>query len=240
MPNAVVYGTAAAGKTLSFWWSHPNLDAGATSLEVGKTAAASSTGKWSVDFGSQAMRGNDFLSLTQTVNSNLFAENDFWLPSLSCGIGYNWCSLSTLPNLSVSLKITHAGVLHTFTGKTDNSGNFIGYLVDNNQEPIFLASGDGISGTGATAFRLSKLTEIIHPSTGKITGVAPANSYFEVAFRELGTSVWSGQWVHSDSAGNYSADFSSVGIPTDPISVWVSYINRVTGNQTYLSDKTNL
>jgi hypothetical protein len=240
MPNAVVSGTAAAGKALDFFWSHPNFDAANTYLAVSKSATASSTGKWSVDLGSQAMRGNDFLALTQTVNSNLVAENDFWSPSLSCILGSNFCILAAIPNSQVSLIITHAGVTHTLTGKADNSGNFYGYLVDGNQEPIFLSVGDSISGTGAIAFKLVNLTAAPHPSTGIITGVAPANNYLAVSFQPLGAATWNNKWVHSDSAGNYSANFSSVGIPTGPINYSVNYISKATGDQTFLRYKTDL
>jgi hypothetical protein len=240
MLNAVISGTASAGKALDFFWSHPNLDAANTVLQVSKSGTASSTGKWSVDFGSQAMRGNDYFSVSYSITQTFIAFNQFWLPSLSCGIRSNSCVLTAIPNSSVSLSITHAGVMHTFTGKTDNTGFFYGYLVDGNQEPIFLSAGDVISGTGATSYKLPNLTAVSHPTTGKITGMAPANSYFVVAFRKLGMNDWNWRWVHSDSAGNYSADFSSVGIPTSPITIHIDHTNKVTGNHTFFYPGTGL
>jgi hypothetical protein len=233
MTNATITGIASAGKPFSVLWSHANLDAGDTYLNVNISGTTSTSGTWSVDFGDQKMRGNDYVDFFQTVNSNLQVEDYFWLPALSCGLGLNFCQLSYLPNSSVTLKITHAGVTHTLSGKTDNYGNYYGYLLGSNQDLIFLSAGDAVSGTGATTFKLVNLTAVPNSSTGKITGLAPANSYIDVSFHTIGSSVGYWKWTHVNSAGNYVTDFSSIGIPAGSIHIWVGYLSPATGNQTY-------
>lgn len=232
LAQAIVTGTATAGKPFTAYWSQHNLDAGNTYTSTPKTGTVSSTGAWSVDFGTQIMRGGSWVGFDLPVTANLVVSNSFWLPYLYCELGGNWCELYNIPNTSVSISITHAGVTHKFSGKTNHSGYFDVYLVNSNQEPIFLSAGDLISGTGANAYLITTLTVLPHPTTDKITGSAPANNYFWVELRTSGN--WYDKWTHSDSAGNYVANFSGiVDIPVGPILVEVPFTNRVTGNVTY-------
>lgn len=234
--NAIVTGTASAGKTFRAIWEQHILDAsGNTWLYSQKTGTVSSAGTWSVDFGTQKMRGNDFVEFDRTDNANFDYSSYFWIPALECELGSDWCELYNIPNTAVTMSITHAGVTHTFSGKTNNWGYFYAQLVDSNQDPILLVAGDTVSGTGATTYKLDKLTAVVHPSTQKITGTAPANTYFSVQLYWSGSNYWNYNWTHANASGNFSADFTSAGMPaTGMFHTEVYHMNKSTGNVTVL------
>ncbi|MDP2966435.1 MAG: hypothetical protein Q8N39_10455 [Pelolinea sp.] len=237
--TGIVTGTGPKLSSFYARWWHPNLDARNTSQFKSINGTVKGTGAWSANIAVTNMRGDDYFGFDVKRTANMRFYYNWWLPALYCRLGDNYCFLESFPNKLVNLSITHAGIKHDFSGKINNYGYFGAFLEDNNQEPIFLAVGDTILGTGVTTYKLPLITAIPNAITDKITGKAPKNSYFEVELGIAGTgwSYW--KWAHSDASGNYVADFSGiVDIPDDPVTANVYYKYKTTGNLVYYTYKT--
>jgi len=233
--TAVVTGKGTGGKSFTAVWEHPALDGPGNYLTVTKTGNVSGSGNWSVDFGTTPMRGDDYVEFKVKQTNNIYVYRSFWLPSVYCGLGDNWCDLYGFPLMDASLSITHGGKTYTFQGKFDNWGWFGVDLLTLKRLPIFLAAGDTISGTGISSpHRLPNLTAIPHPSTDTVTGKAPPNRNFWVWIEIASSGKWYSRWSHSNSLGNYTANYStSVDIlPNQPVTAEVFYKGPTTGNVT--------
>jgi len=235
--QATISGTALAGKAYTATWWQQNLDAGRTWARVEKTGTVTSAGTWKVDFGTTAIRGNAEIDFTLPVNANIIAQVYFYAPSLECNLTSYYCSLNNLPNKTVTMTITHGGVKYTMTGKTNKWGYIYQYLENSYGDPIFLAVGDTITGTGATTLQLRPLSATPNATTNKVTGVAPANTYFYVIFWPVNSNGYV-NWTHADSTGRYSSDFTWADIPTGPITSEVEYMSKTTGNYTFYIRQT--
>jgi hypothetical protein len=232
--TATVTGIAPAGKPYDAYWGHPKLDLGDNYLWIEKEGTVPVTSHWSVDFGTLSMRGHDYTDFWVWPNSHFGFGRYFYVPAAYCELGSNYCHFHGFPGQAATFTITHAGVPRTFTGKFDIWGYFYAELLDANLDPIFLAAGDKVSGTGITKYVLPKLTATPQYLSDKVTGQAPANRNFYVELYLADSDLWYYRWVHSDATGKYTADFSSsLDIkPEDTLTLNVYYRDPGTGNDT--------
>lgn len=230
--QAIVTGTAPAGKAFRAYWYHENLDAGRTVLETNLTGTVPSTWGWKVDFGAQKMRGGDTIEFTLPNYSTYFNfYTSMILPRIWCETNSNHCVVDGFPNKAVSMSITHAGTKYSFSGKSDWGGYFGVDLVDSNQEPIFLAVGDVVTGTGATTFTIPLVTAVPYPAYDKVIGKAPKYTFFSTWVGNLSTNTWDGVWAYSNSTGKYISDYSGrFDIPADLGQAGVWHMDKITGN----------
>lgn len=232
--TSVITGSGPKNKSYQIQWWHSNLDAGKTSVNLVETGAIHANGKWSVDFGTQKFRGGDYFEMAVAQNPNFYFARYFDVPYIYCNPGSNYCSLAGFPSRSALLKITHAGITHTFTGQFNTTGWFSVNLVDSIGAPISLKAGDKIAGTGVPAsLTLPILTAVPNYATDVVSGKAPASRYFNVWVKDIIAGYWSSKWVGSTAAGNYSADFTSIVTlsPGSPYTIEVDTIDKATGNE---------
>ena len=230
--TSAVTGKGPGGKSFTAVWEHPALDVPGNYLTVTKTGNVSVYGDWSVDFGTTAMRGDDYIEFKVKQTANIYIYRSFWLPSVYCGLGDNWCDLYGFPLKDASLSITHSSKTYTFQGKFDNWGWFGVDLVTFSKLPIFMIAGDTVSGTGISSpHQLPNLTAIPHPNADTVTGKAPPSRNFWVWIEIANSGNWYSRWSHTNSLGNYMADFStSVDIlPNQPVTAEVFYKDPTTG-----------
>jgi len=229
-----VRGKAPAGKSFEATWEHPNLNLANNYLVVTKTGTVPGSGNWSVDFGTVSIRGGDEIEFWDKQTANFEVGRRFIVPYSECELGGNNCTLYGYPGQAATLSIIHAGHTYTFNGVFDDRGEFFAELLSSSLNPIFLAAGDKVSGTGISPYNLPNLTAVLHAATDTVTGKAPPNKNFLVMLNVLQTSLDYRDWVHSDASGNYTADFSgSVDIkPAQSYAMGVFYVNPTTGNDT--------
>lgn len=229
--TAVVNGTGPINKPFTAMWEHPKLDNINSYLSVTRNGTVTSSGTWKVDFGNIAMRGDDFVTIKVKRTPNIYVYRDFWLPSVYCGLGDNWCDVYGFPLKSAQVSITHGTKTYNFSGKFNNWGVFYVDLVDSNMEPIFLKAGDYISGASVINYSMPNLTAIPEPWTDRVIGKAPKYKNFWVWLEIASTGTWYSRWVHSNSLGNYWANFSaSVDFKSvTPVTVEVFYKDKATG-----------
>lgn len=230
--NSTASGTGPIGKPYWIDWSHANLNAGNTYLYGTQTGTVSNTGSWAVDFGTVKFRGGDFVDAYITQNANFIFDRWMYVPYAYCELGGNYCEIEGFPRQAATMTITHAGTPYTFTGKFSNWNWFSANLEDSMGAPIFITAGDKISGTGITTYTLPSLTAVPNFATDVVTGKAPANRYFTVWVYDVYNQYWYGIWTHSDAAGNYSANFSSIFNlrAIDTLTFEIYFRDPVTGN----------
>lgn len=233
--NSVVSGKAPASKAYSIKWSHKAQDALGGYGSQTLTGTVSGAGDWSKDFGASPFVGGDEFEITVTLSANFYFHTRFVAPVIYCFLSYGQCTVFGIPRQAASLSITHAGVTHTAAGKFGNDGSFTNNLLDALGNPIVLASGDTVTGTGLPAWTLPTLSAAINYTTDVVSGSAPANRWFDVQVSALQT------WVHyvgrpqSNAQSLYSYDFTSK-LDLQPLSVYeiaVIFTSPVTGNMTY-------
>jgi hypothetical protein len=232
--TSVLTSTSSPGKAYSIWWYQDNLDAGNSFLAVNKTGIIRPTGQWSVDFGTVKFRGGDEFDIDVTQNANFTFTRTYNVPSIYCQLASNYCALHGSPLMPATLSIVHGGKTYTFNGTFSACGCFGVNLLSAAGTPISLAFGDKISGTGVAVYALPRLKAVANLATDVVTGIAPANRYFEVAVKDSYTYAWYTTWVHANSAGNYSSSFASQFdmMPGYPFVVDVYYTDILTGNVT--------
>lgn len=231
--NAILKGTGPAGKAYSARWAQSNLDSGNTFTEKIVTGTIPSAGIWSVDFGTQKIRGNAYVGITVSPNSSIKVINYFWSPALECGIKSDLCYIFGLPSKAVSISAVHNSVTYKVNGKTDFEGFMSGLFTNSYGEPVILKAGDSISGTEVTTYKINSLTATINSANDTITGTAPANTYFTVSVDQFDGNFHS-LYVHSDSTGKYTANFSGIfDIPDTFVRGEIEYTDKVTGNVTW-------
>jgi hypothetical protein len=229
IPHAIVNGTAPAGSQLEVNLWHPKLNAANGSTDVTKHVTTSGAGNWQVSFGT-AMRGGDEVKVTWQKPATYFTFYRYlYAPNVDCVLGGDYCDLYGIPGKPASLSIKHAGKTYTFTGLFTSWGGFWGYL------PYDMAVGDKISGTGVTSLTLPTITAVLNYTANTVTGKAPANRYIDVDLDKYypRPEGYYYRWVKANSAGNYTADFSSsIDITlTDSLEFSVYYTNPTTGNE---------
>jgi hypothetical protein len=229
IPHAIVNGKAPAGSQLEVNLWHPKLNAANGTTYVTKHVTTSGAGAWQVNFGT-AMRGGDEVKVTWQKPATYFTFYRYlWAPHVYCELGDDYCDLYGIPGKPASLSIKHAGKTYTFTGLFTSWGGFYGYL------PYDMAAGDKISGTGVTTLTLPTITAVLNYTANTVTGKAPANRYIEVELEKYypRPEEYYYRWVKANSAGNYTADFSSsIDITsTESLDFSVYYTNPTTGNE---------
>jgi len=230
--TSVVTGLGPKNKAFGASLYHPYLNAAETSIALLKNGILPASGSWAVDFGTLKFRGGDYFTLWESQNSSFEFGRDFYIPYLECNPGSNHCRVWGFPFKPASLTIIHGGVAHTFTGKFNSSNYFEAFLDDGAGTPILLKAGDKVSATGAITYTLPGLTAVPNFMTSVVTGKAPAGRYFNVWVKDVTNNIWYSKWSHSNSAGSYSADFSSsltLSAGT-PLVYYIGYTDPATGN----------
>jgi len=235
--TSVIAGSGSKNKTYTIFWEHPDLNAIRSYTISTKTGTIPATGKWKVDMGNTKFRGGDYFQMELYPTPEFVFGYTFNIPFVYCKAGGNYCYLEGFAQKPASLKITHAGVTHTFKGTFDYSGWFGAELLDASGAPIFLKAGDKIVGSGvAGPLTLPKLSAVPNFTTSVVSGKAPAGRYFMTWLEDVTTSNWYEQWVGASAAGTYSADFSSSTTLTSgaPYVLEVDYVDKVSGNESDL------
>ena len=232
--TSVVSGSGPKHKAFEIDWWHSNQDAGNTTLFVTKTGTTSGAGKWSTDFGSTKIRGNDEIRIFVTQDAVFTFQRYWYTPATYCMPGSGYCGLNGFPAQPARLTFVHAGVSHTYTGQFDAGGWFGTLLVDNTGGPIFLTAGDTISGSGITTYKLPNLTAVPNYATDVVNGKSPANKYVDTWAKDVTNLVRSEVWTKSNAAGYYSSDYNSLLTlqAGAPYSFEVFYTDPVSGNET--------
>lgn len=231
--TSVINGTGPKNKPFWIGWYHENLDSGATYIDASRTRTILANRNWKVDFGTTPFRGGDEFYIMVALNARFTFGHYFTLPHIFCMLGGSYCEISGIPLTAASLNITHAGVTHTFNGRFDSDGQFGATLQDSKGAPIFLTAGDRVSGTGVPLYTLPNLTATANVVSDRVGGKAPANKYFRVSVKDY-CQCWDDVWAHSNSVGNYSADFSSMVdlLAGDSYILETYYVDPITGNVT--------
>lgn len=228
--TGVVTGTGTPGSNYLFYWWHPKLNANRDwdYFSIGKTIP--STGKWIVDFPTP-FKGEDNIGVD--IKKGEFSFNwNIDLPHLFCQLRTNYCVLYNLPNIPVSMTVKHAGILYSFSGKTNYRGGFYADLRNTEGDPVLVSPGDTITGTGATTYNLPTLTMSLNRSANTVAGKAPPNKWFEVSWNLSNYTLSDWMWTGSNSTGEYSASSPS-DIPSSGfLQTDIYYTQPGTGNRT--------
>jgi hypothetical protein len=235
--NSIAKGTGTANKAFDITWIHPRLDSGNTVLKVDKTGTISSSGTWSVDFGTTPFRGDDEITIDQNLNVNFYFSRYMDVPYIFCVLGSAYCGIYGFAFKPASLTIVHGGVAYPITGKFDAYGYFSIELTNGSGVPIFLKAGDKVSGTSVAQYALPSMTIAVNFGTDVVSGKIPPSHYFRLSVYTALPSNWYDWWVHSNSLGNYSKDTTSwVDLKQNKATtVEIDYQNPYTGNFTYFS-----
>lgn len=230
--NSIVRGVGPASKPFIARWYHRYWNSTNQVINLSKSATVTSKGTWGVDLSNTVkIRGNDHLNMVVTTNT--YFDFDRWMdvPHIYCILGSNYCEVSGYAFGLASLKMVRGTTTYSYGGRFGSDGYFRVAFQNAAGAPIFLRTGDQVSGTGVAAFRLPTLTTAVNTTTNVVSGRAPANSYFDLWVTNMGTGVSYKQYGHATSLGNYSSDFTSlVDITSQPFSTQVYYTNPLTGN----------
>jgi len=232
--NSILTSTSSPNKAYSIWWYHDELDATNSLLAVNKAGTIQANGKWSLDFGTTSFRGGDEFDIDVTQNTFFTFTHTYTVPYIYCQLGSQYCTLHGSPLMPATMSIIHAGKTYTFKGAFSPCGCFDISLLSSTGAPIALVSGDKVSGTGVSVYALPKLTTVANLATDVVTGLAPANRYFEVNVKDSYTYGWINNWAHSIAAGTYSSSFaSSYDMQAAfPFVVEIYCVDPITGNAT--------
>jgi hypothetical protein len=232
--NAVISGTATAGKHFCIGWSQPRLDS-ANSYATNNTSTCgtvNSSSQWSGDVSSGTIRGGAYLDLVLRQTSNIKFTQYMFASYIWCQLRGVHCAIYGFPFQSALLNVTHSGVVYKFTGSADAHGRFPVELRNHNGLPFITKPGDKVSGTDVATYSLPAISINTFDFTNDIvSGKAPASRYFS-----LFVSTYShGQhtyWAKSNSSGNFSVDTSAyVDLVGDETSqAELTYVDRSTGN----------
>ena len=230
--DALVSGTATPNLTYTISWFHPNLDAGRTNTYKTLSGTVAADGKWAGNF-TGSFRGSDSIYLY--LKKGVFSiGSGFAIPFLDCRLRTNYCTLYGLPKKPVELTIKHGGILYRFTGTSSVSGYFYGALETAAGDPILLSVGDRITGTDTIAFNLPALTMSVNRLTDRVSGKAPPNKFFEVAWYGIQSSytIYDYVWAGSGATGDYTAIFPSDIPDSGFMETDIYYTDPATGNVT--------
>ncbi len=232
--TSILTSASSPSKAYSIWWYHDYLNAANSFSAVNKTGVIRATGQWSVDFGTVMFRGGDQFDIDVTQSINFTFTRTYNVPSIYCQLGSNYCTLDGSPLMPATMSIVHGGKTYTFTGAFSACGCFTVDLVSPAGTPISLIWGDKISGTGVSAYTLPRLTAVANLATDVVSGIAPANRYFEVDIKDSYARVWYNTWVRANAAGNYASSFASQFdmMPGYPFVMDIYYVDTLTGNAT--------
>jgi hypothetical protein len=203
----------------SFWfmypyWSHWNAD---YSYTDGSPTSFTHNSNWTqfiFNFG-HPIYGGDYLEFAVAdTHANFWFAESMWNNSIWCMVGTNYCESSGIPGKVDTITAKSGMSTGKLQGRFDlGYGGFGGELVDKNGQAVMIASGTAISATGAAPFIIpGPLSAAINSSTS-FSGLMPINSYIGAYAYDDNTSTWSyfDRFGPTDSAGNYTADFSSDG-----------------------------
>ena len=190
----IVTGRAPAGLTFKATWYHDKQDAGNTHEYQEILGTVAGSGNWSADF-IKPFRGSDILTLYLYKGEHFTFDYHFKVPRLDCGIRSNNLSLTGIPNTPVTVTITQGAKIYTYSGLIGRSGYFYVYLYDSLGDPIPLASGNKITGTGASTFILPSLQMTVNRTDDTVTGTAPASKYFSVYIQVVRSYVSEIKWT---------------------------------------------
>ena len=232
-------GTGPASSPLSAWLVHANLDATESYTQSEKDLTSTSKGAWSVNFAPAAMRGGDDIEITWIDPASIFSfTRDLTAPYIYCREGGYYCESYGIPGNSAKISVVHAKKTYKSSGKFSNQGYFGSDVYDAHADPVYLAAGDKVTGTGAPSLTLPNLTANVDYDTDMVTGVAPANCYFEAGLEVydylLDSWSWHRIWLESDGTGRYYADYSgTLDIQlSQRLFPVVNYTDPITGNET--------
>lgn len=229
--NSIVRGVAPIGKPFTARWYHRNWNATNTVLNISRVGTVTAAGTWSVDFGAVKIRGNDHLNMVVVMST--YFDFDRWMdvPHTYCVLGGNYCEVSGFAFAPAFIKMVRGTASYTYSGRFGSDGYFRTSFQTLAGDPIFLISGDKVSGTGVAAYPLPVLTSAINTSTDVVSGKAPASSYFELWVLVSATGVSYKKYAHSNSLGNYFSDFTDVlDIQGQPLSTQIYHTNLLSGN----------
>jgi hypothetical protein len=228
--NSIVRGTAPAGKPYTARWYHRNWNATNTVLNIAKSGTVPNTGAWAVDFGAVKIRGNDHLNMMVVVNTSFDFDRWMDVPHVYCILGGNYCEVSGFAFGAAFIKMVRGTASYTYSGRFGADGYFRTEFQTLGGDPIFLLTGDKVSGTGVVAFPLPFLSSAISATT--VSGKAPANAYFDLWVMVMSDGVSYRKYVKADSVGNYFANYSGsiANLTAQPISTQIYYTNLLSGN----------
>lgn len=231
--SALVRGTGPAGKPYEIDLYHRNWDALDTWTNTTKVGTITSLKTWAKDVSSSTLRGGDVLDFYISPSSSFMFLRSMVVPAIYCQLGSNYCEISGFAFQPAALTILHMGKKYSFTGTFDADGYFSAEL-QNVGDPIFLSTGDTISGTGIPAYRLPILKTRVNFSLDIVLGKVPANKYFELWAYTLCSCSSYGVYAHSDAMGSYTGDFYGQVdlIPMDATNIEVLFVDPTTGNTT--------
>jgi len=231
--KSIVRGTGPANKYYQIRWFHLYLNAANSYIETGRNGKVTLGGKWGRDFGTTKFRGGDSFGMFLDQNSRFTFLRVQDIPYIYCQLGSNYCDISGIPFRPATLSILHQGTTYTFSGKFDDDGVFAVDL-ETYGTPILLRRGDQVSGTSVPAYSLPRLAIWYNVNSDVMHGKAPANRYFELWVNDPYLFTWYFIWGHSNSTGDFAADFSGLVDITakQAASMEVFYEDRATGNIT--------
>ena len=242
--SKTIKGTAPANSPMHFQISHALLNA---TQEVSYTQVdlvATKKGAWTVKLDKAvAMSGGDVIDLSlHEDGSNFTFYRSTQTAHIECSLAFYSCASYGIPAASASLSDKHGKKTYSVSGKFSFAGYFQAFFNDANLEPVFLVTGDKVSGTGVKTLTLPAITIAPDYDTNKLVGTAPANRWLSVELEvyNSGSGLWDYdyRWVPVDTTGAFVADFSDTfTITADSwlrISLW--YIDPANGNETYLQN----
>jgi hypothetical protein len=230
--NSIVRGTAPAGKPFKGTWYHRNWNQKNTFINIERNRTTTSTGTWGVDFGTIKIRGNDHLNAIVVMNANFQFDRWMDVPHIYCILGGNYCNISGFAFTPASLKVVHGTSTYNFSGKFGADGYFRAFIETASGNPVFLKTGDKVSGTTIPAFVLPNMSASMTAATDIVSGKAPAQRYFDLWALITSTGTSYKVYSHANSLGNYASNFSSLvdlrsGVPT---TFQIFYVHPSTGN----------
>lgn len=235
-------GYAPAGKPYTASWYHWELDANRSFRSMGQAGTVPADKHWLVDLSNEvSIRGGDFLMLELMQRDRFLFTNYRYVPVISCDSIEIACWGYATPSQNITISLTHAGKLYTFSARTGLRGDFYFDLYDAQHHRIYLTKGDKINAMGVEPFIIPNLTANVNFATDVVSGAVPMNTYFYVAVVTYvpGTgTVLHGHWTKSKPFKNfYAEDFSDfTDLKADDLfTVDFSYTDPKTGNRFYLS-----
>ena len=231
--KAVVRGKGPAGKPFAVDWYQRDWNDVDTWSQSSRMGTISPSGVWAKDMGTQPIRGGDTVDVFVIQNPNFTFVHTMDVPYIYCVLGGNYCEISGFAFRPATFSIVQGSVTRTFSGKFDEEGYFSVELRKGGS-PIFIKSGNRVSGTNVPPYKLPVITGNVDFLTDMVNGKAPKNRYFELWAYTLCPCSTYFVYANSTGVGTYSGDFSSQVdlVETEATNIEVYFQDPATGNIT--------
>jgi hypothetical protein len=227
--SGVLYGTGPANRSL--FWLRSGWSSGTTTIGP--------DGRYNVSIG-LSNQATGYVRYTDTNSHRTYLP---WAaPHIAVRKGSNYVFGYVTPGVPVTVRVLTSGGQERAVATTTSSGSngyFWVYLLDVAGKPLVIQSGNQVvvESSPATVVHIPTLEVTVNAATNQVTGVGPAN--VELITWIYADGVWLERRTMTDSAGNFTADFSDeINImPGD--AVWVDYYNEA-GNRVYVTQPAPL